>query len=127
LADLANAKGLLIFDIRISDISPERPLYPKNGYWSRSDYALQFMDRSGPRIRANRKDQKALLALLRTIRVEAGMRQVDMAEALKVPQSHVSKYESGERRLDILELRAVCEAAHITLAEFGRRIDELLG
>jgi transcriptional regulator with XRE-family HTH domain len=84
------------------------------------------MDRTGPRIRANRKQQKRLLSLLRTIRQEAGLRQTDMAEALKVPQSYVSKYESGERRLDPLELRAVCKAAGIGLAVFGKRLDDLL-
>ena len=84
------------------------------------------MDRSGPRVRANRKEQKILLSLLRAIRVEAGLRQTDMALALKVPQSYVSKYESGERRLDPLELHAVCKAAGISLAAFGGRLDELL-
>jgi ribosome-binding protein aMBF1 (putative translation factor) len=86
----------------------------------------EFMDRSGPRIRANRKDQKALLSLLRTIREEAGMRQEDLAEALLMPQSVISKYESGERRLDILELRQVCKATGLTLAKFGRRLDRVL-
>jgi transcriptional regulator with XRE-family HTH domain len=84
------------------------------------------MDRSGPRIRANRKQQKILLSLLRAVRVEAGLRQTDMALSLKVPQSYVSKYESGERRLDPLELHAVCKAAGISLAVFGRRLEELL-
>lgn len=60
------------------------------------------MDRSGPRLRADRKSRQALLTLLRRIRAEAGLRQVDMAEKLKMPQSYVSKYESGERRLDPL-------------------------
>lgn len=85
------------------------------------------MDRSGPRIRADRKSQEALLSLLRQIRAEAGLRQVDMAKSLKMPQSFVSKYESGERRLDALELRAVCQAAGLTLAEFGKRLERLLG
>jgi len=84
------------------------------------------MERSGPRIRANRKDQKILLSLLRAIRVEAGLRQVDMATALHMPQSYVSKYESGERRLDPLELRAVCKAAGITSVEFSKRLEKLL-
>src|SRR5579863_4281247 len=93
-------------------------VYPKNGYAARSDYACVFMDRSGPRIRANRKNQKALLSLLREIRMDAGLRQVDMAKALGMPQSVVSKYESGERRLDILELRKVCEVVGLTLNDF---------
>jgi transcriptional regulator with XRE-family HTH domain len=84
------------------------------------------MDRSGPRIRANRRQQKKLLSLLRAIRDEASLRQTDMAAALKVPQSYVSKYESGERRLDPLELHAVCRAAGVTLEAFGKRLDEML-
>lgn len=81
------------------------------------------MERSGPRIRANRKEQKALLLLLRKVRKEAGLRQVDMAKALGLPQSYVSKYESGERRLDTLELRAVCRVAGIQLSDFARRFE----
>lgn len=84
------------------------------------------MDRSGPRIRANRKNQKALLNLLRQIRVDAGLRQVDMARALRMPQSVVSKYESGERRLDLLELRQVCEVAGITLGDFVARFERVV-
>lgn len=42
--------------------------------------------------------KKALLALLRDLRKEAGLRQTDLAKKLEKPQSYVSKYESGERR-----------------------------
>jgi transcriptional regulator with XRE-family HTH domain len=84
------------------------------------------MERSGPRIRANRKNQKALLALLREIRMEAGLRQADLAKALRMPQSVVSKYESGERRLDILELRQVCDAVGVTLKDFVARLEREL-
>jgi transcriptional regulator with XRE-family HTH domain len=54
--------------------------------------------------------KKALLALLRDLRKEAGLRQTDLAKKLEKPQSYVSKYESGERRLDLLELEQVCQA-----------------
>ena len=84
------------------------------------------MERSGPRIRAVRKDQKAFLNLVREIRVAAGLRQEDMAKALRMPQSVVSKYESGERRLDVLELRQVCAAAGLDLAEFVHRLEQAL-
>ena len=52
------------------------------------------------------------------------MRQVDLAEALGEPQSFVSRFESGERRLDVLELRAVCRALKLSLDEFIRRFEE---
>lgn len=68
--------------------------------------------------------QMRLKELLRQLRGEAGLRQIDLAERLGVPQSFVSKYESGERRLDILELRAVCAALGSSLEEFARRLEE---
>lgn len=64
--------------------------------------------------------------LLRSIRLEAGLRQVDLAARLNQPQSLVSKYESGERRLDLLELREVCRATGISLEEFVRRFEDSL-
>lgn len=70
--------------------------------------------------------QQTLLKLLREIRQEADLRQEDVAEQLGRPQSFVSKYESGERRLDVLELRDVCEALGITLVEFARRLEARL-
>jgi transcriptional regulator with XRE-family HTH domain len=84
------------------------------------------MERRGPRIRANRRNQKALLSLLRDIRMDAGLRQVDLAKVLRMPQSVVSKYESGERRLDILELRQVCGAVGLTLQDFVARLEQIL-
>ena len=54
------------------------------------------------------------------------MRQEDVAEQLDRPQSFVSKYESGERRLDILELRDVCEALGIKLVDFVRKFEARL-
>lgn len=62
--------------------------------------------------------------LLRQVRLEAGLRQVDLAERLGQPQSFVSKSESGERRVDLLELQQICRAVGITLVEFARRFEE---
>lgn len=84
------------------------------------------MEKSGPRLRANRQMQQLLLELLREIREERGLRQTDVAKILKCPQSVVSKYESGERRLDLLELRDVCAALGISLPEFVKRFEDAL-
>ena len=51
------------------------------------------------------------------------MRQMDLADRLGQPQSYVSKYESGERRLDLLELRQICNALGISLEIFIRRLE----
>ena len=47
---------------------------------------------------------KEFLKLLRAARVDAGLTQLDVARALRKPQSFVSKCESGERRVDVVEL-----------------------
>ena len=70
--------------------------------------------------------QRILLDLLRKTREEAGLRQDDVAERLGRPQSFVSKYESGERRLDILELYDVCRALGVTLSNFVKKLELLL-
>lgn len=71
--------------------------------------------------------QEVLQGLLRQIRTEAGITQAELADRLGVPQSVVSKYESGERRLDILELRQVCLALKLPLGDFARRLDKEVG
>jgi transcriptional regulator with XRE-family HTH domain len=68
--------------------------------------------------------QQVLTSLLRRVRKELGLRQVDLARRLAEPQSFVSKYESGERRLDLLELEQVCQAMGLSLSEFIRRYEE---
>jgi len=70
------------------------------------------------------RQQARLQALLREIRREAGLTQTDLAKQLGQPQSFVSKYESGERRLDVLELRQVCNAVAISLEEFVTRLEQ---
>ena len=60
-----------------------------------------------------------LCALLVELRKNAGLRQTELAARLGCPQSFVSKYESGQRRLDLVELEAICKALGVTLAEFA--------
>ncbi len=62
--------------------------------------------------------------ILRDLREAAGLRQVDLAARLKRPQSFVSKYESGEKTLDFLEVREACKALGVPLADFVRRYEE---
>jgi transcriptional regulator with XRE-family HTH domain len=47
--------------------------------------------------------------LLIDARKSAGMTQAEVASKLKQPQSYVSKYERGERRLDVIEFFEVAE------------------
>lgn len=70
--------------------------------------------------------QERLQNLLRQLRLNAGLTQVDLAKALGQQQSFVSKYESGERRLDLIELRRICQAVGIDLAELVCRFEASL-
>jgi len=68
-------------------------------------------------------DRERLADLLRQLRVEANMRQVDMAAKLDEPQSYVSRYESAEQRLDLVELRSICKVLGVTLAALVERFE----
>lgn len=58
----------------------------------------------------NRKQYSILRKFLIDGRHALGLRQSDLAERLGKPQSFVSKYETGERRLDVIEFLDVCGA-----------------
>lgn len=50
-------------------------------------------------------DYKKLIERLRQARLDAGLSQQVVADELNKPQSYVSKVESGDRRLDIIEVK----------------------
>lgn len=51
-------------------------------------------------------EYKKVVENLRKARMEAGLRQEDVAQKLDKPQSYISKIERGERRIDVVELKA---------------------
>ncbi len=63
-------------------------------------------------------DYRLFLRRLVAARKDSGLTQVELAKRLTETQSWVSKCERGERRLDIIELRAFCEAMGISFLEF---------
>lgn len=67
-----------------------------------------------------------MTALLREVRVKAGLTQVELAARIGKEQAYVSRYESGQRRLDVMEVREICQAAGITLEGFVRRLEKAL-
>jgi transcriptional regulator with XRE-family HTH domain len=69
---------------------------------------------------ALRARSNLLRAALRKLRLAKGLRQVDLAQLLGEPQSFVSKFESGERRLYFVDVERICGALGVTLLEFVR-------
>ena len=55
--------------------------------------------------------------LLQT-RLSCGLRQIDLAKSLDKPQSYVSKVESGERSLDVIEFVNYCQALNVNPSKF---------
>lgn len=52
------------------------------------------------------KEYASFVERLRKARAEAGLTQVEVAKKLKRPQSHISNVESGQQRVDVVELQA---------------------
>jgi len=72
------------------------------------------------------EDYKLFLRELRSARKRGGLTQVDLAAKLGETQSFVSKCERGERRIDVVELRAFCRAIGVALSAFVGRLDRAL-
>ena len=68
-------------------------------------------------------EHQRLCKVLRDLRHEADLTQVQVAEKLDVPQSFVSKYESGDRRLDLIELHHVAKALGTTVQSVLERME----
>lgn len=69
---------------------------------------------------------KILQDLLKGMRIATGLTQAELADLLNRPQSYVSKYESGERRLDITEVRNISICCGSSLTKFVNEFEDSL-
>jgi transcriptional regulator with XRE-family HTH domain len=51
------------------------------------------------------KEYAYFVERLRKARLEAGLTQIEVAKKLRRPQSHISNVESGQQRVDVVELQ----------------------
>lgn len=72
------------------------------------------------------REYSLFLEQLRKAREEKGLTQTELAERLGQTQSFVSKVERGERRIDIVELRAFCSAIGISFSQFVALLENVL-
>jgi len=68
------------------------------------------------------QDYNRFRSILAESRKKAGLSQAQLATRLSRPQSFVSKYERGERRLDVVEFKAVAEALGLDPLQILRRL-----
>ena len=67
-------------------------------------------------------EYERFLQLLRKAREAAGLTQIETARRLSRPQSFVSKCESGERRVDVVELAEFCRVYGVTVGNFVKKL-----
>lgn len=68
------------------------------------------------------RDYEQFRSLLVEARRRAGLSQAQLAERLSRPQSFVSKFERGERRLDVIEFRRITNALGVDAPRLLRKI-----
>jgi ribosome-binding protein aMBF1 (putative translation factor) len=69
------------------------------------------------------REYSVLLGILKEAREQAGMTQVQLADKLSQSQSFVSKFERGDRRIDLIQLRTICQILGLSLGEFVERME----
>jgi transcriptional regulator with XRE-family HTH domain len=66
------------------------------------------------------RDYAIFLQLLIEFRRRAGLTQAQLGQQLPFEQPAISKIERGERRVDVIELKLVCERLGLSLQEFTK-------
>jgi DNA-binding transcriptional regulator YiaG len=72
------------------------------------------------------RQQATMLRMLVRMREAAGLKQTTLADRLGITQSEVSKFERGERALDVLRLRAWLLALGVAFPLFAEALDQEL-
>lgn len=70
------------------------------------------------------REYQIVVEKLRALREAAGLTQRDLAEKLNREHSFVWRLEKGERRLDVVEFKFVCDALGANANEVYREIVE---
>jgi transcriptional regulator with XRE-family HTH domain len=75
----------------------------------------------------HRHQYEVFRTLLQAEREQRGLTQIQVAEKLKKPQSYVSKYERGERRLDLTEFVEIADIMEMNIPTFLKQYRNVLG
>ncbi len=66
------------------------------------------------------KEYAVFVERLKTARLESGLTQTQVAKKLNRPQSHVSNIETGQQRVDVVELKRFAKLYKKDIAYFLR-------
>ncbi len=72
------------------------------------------------------REYSIFLQLLIETRQKMGLTQVRLGNELPFEQPAISKIERGERRIDIVELKMICDRLGVSLADFARELERRL-
>ncbi len=107
---------------------------PNSDLWSQFDNVLFWdiascerrsrMPVSDGRNSVHRPRYRAIVALLKQVRKDAGLSQEQLAAKLKRSRTYVTKCELGERRLDLLEWLEYCRACGAEPTDFLARLKQ---
>ena len=64
------------------------------------------------------EEYKEITKKLKKARIETGLTQGEVSKILKKPQSYISKIETGDQRIDIVELKLFAKIYNKTLNYF---------
>lgn len=73
-----------------------------------------------------RDEYRVLLDLLKQARLKSGLTQTDCSDELGRPQSYMSNVERGSRRVDLIQLRDMCQIFGTTLIKFVQAYERAL-
>lgn len=71
------------------------------------------------------KRYKAIIAYIRGKREEAGITQKQMTKVMHLRQNIISKIETCERRIDLLELLQYCRGVNVSIKEIVEHLDTM--
>lgn len=71
-------------------------------------------------------EHTALTALLRDLRLEAGLTQHEVSDRLERPQNYVSQLEIGGRGLNVLHIRQLVLVYGLSFPAFAEKLEERL-
>lgn len=69
---------------------------------------------------------KIFVECLKDLRIKSKMTQQELATLLDCQQSYISKYEQGQKRLDIVEIHHICKILGTTLTDFIAKYESRL-